>query len=143
MLRARRSPPTMDFAVPAINIVFLLLLFFITSGSQVNRSELSVAPPTAELLPGERLPRPLLAVTAAKALFLDGAAIDEAGLIRTISERRAVDPAAFATLHLLADRDMPARDVLLLIQRLRADLPLRLELVTRRPGKSAGAGAAR
>ncbi|KQT57503.1 MULTISPECIES: ExbD/TolR family protein [unclassified Aureimonas] len=132
MLKARKSPPTMDFAVPAINIVFLLLLFFITSGSQVNRPELSVAPPTAELLPGDRLPRPLLTVMPEGALFLDGEAIEEADLLSTIAARRLADPSAFATLNIMADRTFSARDLLTLMDRLRGDTGMALKIVTRR-----------
>lgn len=139
MLKARKSPPTMDFAVPAINIVFLLLLFFITSGSQVNKPELGIAPPTAELLPGDRLPRPLLAVMPEGALFLDGEAIAEADLLSTIAARRLADPAAFATLNIMADRSFSARRLLALMDRLRGGSDMALKLVTRREGP-AGAG---
>lgn len=132
MLRARKSPPTMDFAVPAINIVFLLLLFFITNGSQVNRPELDVAPPIAELLPGDRLPRPLLAVRPDGTLHLDGQAVSQADLLATIAARRAAEPSAFATLNILADRTMPARDLLALMDRLRGGSDMALKLVTRR-----------
>lgn len=132
MLKARTSPPKMDFAVPAINIVFLLLLFFITSGSQVNRPELEVAPPTVELLPGDRLPRPLLAVAASGALHLDGTVISERDLLTMIAERRESDTNAFPTLNILADRAMPARDLLALMDRLRDGTGMALKLVTRR-----------
>ena len=128
MLRARTSPPTLDFAVPAINIVFLLLLFFITNGSQVNRPELTVAPPTVERLPGDRLPRPLLAVSADGALHLDGDAVSE----QELRERLSAPGTAAATLNILADRTMPARDLLALMGRLRGEGGLVLKLVTRR-----------
>lgn len=132
MLKARKSSPTMDFAVPAINIVFLLLLFFITSGSQVNRPELTVVPPSAELLRGDRLPRPLLAVMGDGRLFLDGIETGEADLVRTIAARRDGGANAFATLNILADRGMPARELLAIMDRLRGDTTLVLKLVTRR-----------
>lgn len=132
MLKARKSPPAMDFAVPAINIVFLLLLFFITSGSQVNRPELNVAPPTAELLPGDRLPRPLLAILPDGSLHLDGQATSEADLVAAIEAGRLGRPAARSTLSILADRSLSARDLLALMDRLRGATGLSLQLVTRR-----------
>ncbi|KQT53708.1 hypothetical protein ASG43_17905 [Aureimonas sp. Leaf454] len=128
ILRARTSPPTLDFAVPAINIVFLLLLFFITNGSQVNRAELSVTPPTVETLPGDRLPRPLLAVATDGSLHLDGVLVLEPDLVSALSKGGA----AASDLNILAERTMPARDLLALMARLRVQTGRSMTLVTRR-----------
>lgn len=122
----------MDFAVPAINIVFLLLLFFITSGSQVNRPELDVAPPTAELLPGDRLPRPLLAIGADGALSLDGRSTSEADLLAEIASGGLSRTGPTPVLNILADRSLSARELLALMDRLRGSSGLVLKLVTRR-----------
>src|SRR6187402_3428630 len=69
---ARRRP---DFSMAMINIVFLLLLFFLIAGSVVQKPETTVDIPLATKLPLENLPRPLLVVSYDNALFLDGQAV--------------------------------------------------------------------
>lgn len=119
MLPARKPAPSMDFAIPTINIVFLLLLFFVVSGSQSMQAERAVAPPVAEVTSPERLPRPLLAVRGDGALFLDGQATTLEALEATIRRVRTENLAAFARLNILAERSLPARDLLALMDRLR------------------------
>src|SRR5690606_36275072 len=54
--RRRRKP---DFSLTTVNIVFLLLLFYLATGSLIKKSELETDIPVTEELPLERLPRPL------------------------------------------------------------------------------------
>ncbi|MBS3650131.1 biopolymer transporter ExbD [Pseudaminobacter sp. 19-2017] len=129
-----------DFTLTMINIVFLLLLFFLTTGSLTNRQEAQSTVPVTRNLPLERLPRPLLLIEEDGSLFLDGAAVyrDEVGpaakrALQTIGRDDAV-------LSLLAQRDMPARPLLNLVEQLRAE-GLPLQLVTLRQPLDTGASA--
>lgn len=55
--RPRRA---VDFSLAIVNIVLLLIFFFLISGTLVRRDELAVVPPETSDLPLDRLPRPLL-----------------------------------------------------------------------------------
>lgn len=113
----RRKP---DFTLTMINIVFLLLLFFLTTGSLTNRNEAQADIPFTRDLPLEKLPRPLLLIEAGGDLFLDGKAQPRATLV---GDARAALVAAGdpgASLNLLAQKEMPARDFLAIAQALRA-----------------------
>ena len=129
-----------DFTLTMINIVFLLLLFFLTTGSLINREEAQSTIPVTRNLPLERLPRPLLLILEDGSLFLDGGAVsrDELGS----AAKRAVQAIGRedAVLSLLAQRDMSAAPLLNLVEALRAD-GLPLQLVTLRQPLEAGASA--
>ena len=71
MLRTARKLEKLDFPFATINIILLLLFFFIVTGSIVGKNETSVAPPLTSRLATERLPRPLLVIDKAGALYLD------------------------------------------------------------------------
>jgi biopolymer transport protein ExbD len=62
----------MEFALPTINVIFLLMLYFLIDGTIVQRNELSVAPPEIAEVPTDRLPRPLLLIADGGQFFLDG-----------------------------------------------------------------------
>ena len=71
MRQVAHKPERLDFGFGLINIVLLLLFFFIVTGSIVGRNEAGVAAPLTSKLATERLPRPLLVVDKAGALFFD------------------------------------------------------------------------
>ncbi len=71
MLRVTRKQEKLDFPFATINIILLLLFFFIVTGSIVGKTETTVAPPVTSQLATERLPRPLLVIDKAGALYLD------------------------------------------------------------------------
>lgn len=72
---------SMDFSLPAINIILLLLFFFIVAGTVAAREEARTAPPVTADLPLERLPRPLLLLADDGSLWLDGATLARAELV--------------------------------------------------------------
>ena len=100
-----------DFAMATVNIVLLLVLFFLIAGSMVQSGEDAVDLAETHELPLDRLPRPLLAVDADGAWALDGVAVAPDGLAA------ALGPVPPATLYVLADRDLPADALLALVQR--------------------------
>ena len=55
---ARKIP--LDFSLTTVNIVLLLIFFFLVSGSLIETEELSVDLAQTTELPLDRLPRPLL-----------------------------------------------------------------------------------
>jgi biopolymer transport protein ExbD len=112
----RRKP---DFTLTMINIVFLLLLFFLTTGSLTNRNEAQADIPFTRDLPLEKLPRPLLLLTADGSLFLDGKAQPRATLMVDAKAALAATGDPDAALNLLAQKEMAARDFLKVAQELR------------------------
>ncbi|MBX3570561.1 MAG: biopolymer transporter ExbD [Rhizobiaceae bacterium] len=129
-----------DFTLTMINIVFLLLLFFLTTGSLTNRDEAQSGVPVTSDLPLERLPRPLLLLQTDGTLALDGhrVTIETAGA--AARQALAAIGKPDAALNLLADPSIPASTLLTLAERLRSDgLPIQLVTV-RRAAKGPGAG---
>lgn len=129
-----------DFTLTMINIVFLLLLFFITTGSLTNRNEAQSTVPVTRDLPLERLPRPLLLLQLDGSLFLDGRAVGEGDLVA--AAKAAVDATGQAEtpLNVLAQPDMPALPFLAVTERLRsAGIPVRIVTVRQRATSGAAA----
>lgn len=121
---ARRRP---DFSLATINIVFLLLLFFLIAGTVVQKAETDVDIPLATKLPLENLPRPLLVVSAEGGLFLDGQPLTEDVLATRASDSLKLRG---AFINILADRDQPATRLLDVLAVLAgAGLPARIVTV--------------
>ena len=113
-----------DFTLTMINIVFLLLLFFLTTGSLSNREETQATVPETHTLPMERLPRPLLLLEADGRLLLDGQAISREELVA--AAKRATE-ATGQPVSILAQRDMAASTFLTIAETLRTkQVPLQI-----------------
>jgi biopolymer transport protein ExbD len=119
-------PRRPDFSLAIVNIVFLLLLFYLASGSLVARSELEADVPFTRELPLELLPRPLLLLDADGSMHLDGrpvvtadlseavrAAAQEGGVINVLAARSMAGRDLLATLSLLDIADIEVRLVTL------------------------------
>jgi biopolymer transport protein ExbD len=128
-----------DFTLTMINIVFLLLLFFLTTGSLTNREEKQSTIPFTRNLPLERLPRPLLLMESDGSLFLDGRAISRDVVVEAARAAIEATGRTDTPLSLLAQRDMAAAGFLSVAEALRA-AGLGLQVVTLR--EPAGSGAA-
>jgi len=105
LLPPRRPPLRPDVSLAIVNIVLLLILFFLASGALINAS----APLNVELaetsdLDIAHLPRPVLAVTADGGLELDGDPV----LLADLAQALAADQ----VLHLVIGREAPATRVL-------------------------------
>lgn len=125
-----RERPRMEFALPTINVVFLLMLYFLVAGTLAERDELSVAPPETTPYPSERLPRPLLLVTDDGRLLLDGRTIAEDEV--AASGREALDATGVSELNLLVPSTMSAAPFLGILSELdSAGVPVRLVTVER------------
>jgi len=96
---ARQQP---DFSLATVNIVLLLVLFFLVAGTIVAEDEQAVALPETVDLPLDELPRPLVRVREDGDLGLDGVPMT----LTAIVERLTADAAP--EVFLLAAREMPA-----------------------------------
>lgn len=105
MIRGSRlSPPRerhkMDSALAIVNIVLLLIFFFLTTGSLSTSTNVTVTLPDTTELPLDLLPKPLLTITPEGEMTLDGVSVPQGGL----AEALVNDP----LLHVLADREANA-----------------------------------
>lgn len=126
---ARKIP--LDFSLTTVNIVLLLIFFFLVSGSLIETEELSVDLAQTSELPLDRLPRPLLLMDVGDKLKLNGDPVTFDTLRASLTPLLNADR---PRLHILADRDVPASALVSLIQR--ADLQgIEIKLVTLRQFK--------
>ncbi len=91
--------PKLDSSMFIVNIVLLLILFFLATGRLLNEASLGVDLSETEELPVERLPRPLL-VLRGDAVELNGTPVAAADLPRLLEDVPRV--------HLLVAREAPA-----------------------------------
>ena len=107
LARKPRRRERLEFALPTINIIFLLMLYFLVAGTIVQKDELGVAPPETSRVATDRLPRPLLSINDAGAMTLDGVLVTVAEL--PAAAQAATGPNAQAhQLNILAPAGMPA-----------------------------------
>ena len=119
---ARTAP---DFGLAQVNIVLLLVLFFLVVGTIVETSEQAVRLPETVDLPLERLPRPLLLIDGGDTWQLDGEGLAPLDAVARLIE----NPDGVTRVHLLAAQDLPA-DVLFAALRRLEDTGLGVALVT-------------
>ncbi len=107
-LRAFRRRPRTDPALPTINIVFLLLLFFLLAGTLTAPGESEIDPARIDATAGNRLPRPLLSITEDGVLGLDGRRIDRAELADAVAGLPVPPGDRKPTLYVLAASGLSA-----------------------------------
>jgi len=126
-----------DFILPMINIVFLLLLFFLTAGSLANRNEAQSGVPVTATLPLERLPRPLVLVQADGSLELDGRSVGRNDLLGQLQAAFAASARDRLPVSVLADPAMPAAALLGIVDLLReAGVEVRLVTLRSNPAQA-------
>ena len=118
-----RKPP--DFGLAQVNIVLLLVLFFLVVGTIVETSEQAVKLPETTDLPLERLPRPLLLIDGSDTWQLDGEAMTPIETVTYLIE----NPESLRQVNLLMAQDLPA-DALFDVLRRLEDTGLGVALVT-------------
>ena len=118
-----RKPP--DFGLAQVNIVLLLVLFFLVVGTIVETSEQAVKLPETTDLPLERLPRPLLLIDGSDTWQLDGEAMTPIETVTYLIE----NPENLRQINLLVAQDLPA-DALFDVLRRLEDTGLGVALVT-------------
>ncbi len=122
-----------DFSLSTVNIVLLLVLFFMVVGAPADQAERDLDLPITRDLPLDVLPRPLLLISPEGGdLVLDGVPVSRAALLQAIA---AGGP---QRLHLLVARDYPARALLNLTTSLSGAGAEVLLVTLRLPRSSAG-----
>lgn len=124
----KRPPP--DFGLAQVNIVLLLVLFFLVVGTIVETDELAVDLSVTEDLPLERLPRPLLLIDPEGNWALDGTRMSRADVLLALSDQ----PDDITMVHILAPKTMPADALVAVLQQLE-QTPLGATLVTLKTGQ--------
>lgn len=125
--RARLREPPM---VPMINIVFLLLLYFMLAGS-LNEQSVSLIPPVSHS--SDRPETGVLVITATRSGFIliEGAEINPADLAAVLADR--LGDARQARIQLAADEASPSRVLHQVIDASQALGVRQIQLLTR-PG---------
>jgi biopolymer transport protein ExbD len=127
--RVRRRE-RMEFALPTINIIFLLMLYFLIAGTIVQKDELRVAPPITTENATSRLPRPLLVISDTGTFTLDGLPLPREELVAAAAKAIADPLAQTPQLNVLAPRDMAAAPFLEILAAFGAGgVPVRLVTV--------------
>ncbi|GLQ58024.1 ExbD/TolR family protein [Devosia nitrariae] len=107
--RRRRDGP--DFALPMINVIFLMMLYFLVAGTITQRDELAIVPPLTQSYPPERLPRPLLVIVDTQTVLIDGRPLERGNLAAGIQTGLNGAPGS-QTVNILAPRSMAADTLL-------------------------------
>jgi len=114
--------------LPLINVVFLLLIFFMLAGRIAASDPFQVAPPRSETQAATEAGDMLVLVAADGRLALDGKLIEQDALQSTVAARLAENDAA--AVRLKADGGTEAVTVVALMEALREAGLERLELLT-------------
>lgn len=117
-LRRRSAPPEGENVLPMINVVFLLLIFFMIAGA-IERADLfNVNPPVAGAAREADGDGGVLLVAADGRLALDGTPVSRDGLADALAAFRQARPEA--VLKVKADARTEALEVVGLLEDLRA-----------------------
>lgn len=121
------EPIRPDVSLFIVNIVLLLILFFLATGSLVSTPDEGVRISETRDLPIDQLPKPVLIVEEDGRLTLDGEELAVDGLPQAM--------VGHSVLHVLIDRTAPALDLLNLVnQPGMENLDIRLVTIHRSEG---------
>lgn len=99
-LPPRRPSHQPDSALAIVNIVLLLIFFFLTTGSLLNSDSVEIDLPETTELPLDQLPKPLLFVDSEGQMTLDETPVAPGELNALLIDS--------PRLHVLADRELSA-----------------------------------
>lgn len=122
----RRATNAEDNVLPLINVVFLLLIFFMVSGTLIQEPPFALTPPTTRHAEPLDSRQEYLAIGADGRLAWMGEAIQPDALADRLSRRERPD----APLQVRADRRLEARSLTELLAELRAGGVARIQLLT-------------
>jgi len=112
-----------------INVVFLLLLFFVVTGTIVYQHDRSILPPTSMLLNPGKAPVDGIYVDADGTLRFRGEVQGAAGIARALGAGAESDPVA-RTVQVVADRRLRAQTLLGIVKDLKGHGLTSLSIVT-------------
>ena len=126
-----RSPVEASLAL--INVVFLLLLFFVVTGTIVYQHDRSIVPPTSILLNTGKATADAVYINAEGTVSFRGVVQDPAEIARVLREGSEAegrqDPVA-RTVRLVADHRLKARALLAVVEDFKAQGLDSLSIVT-------------
>ena len=99
-LPERPKAKEIDSALAIVNIVLLLIFFFLATGSIMSSRSVEVSLPETTELPLDLLPKPLLVVSTDGVMTLDGEPLEVGTLAKALIDS--------PSLHVLADRELNA-----------------------------------
>jgi biopolymer transport protein ExbD len=102
-LPERRKAKEVDSALAIVNIVLLLIFFFLATGSLVSSGSIEISLPETTVLPLDLLPKPLV-VTNEGEMTLDTIPLAAGDLAAALIDS--------PSLHVLADRELNAAKLL-------------------------------
>lgn len=117
-----------DSVLPLINVVFLLLIFFMVAGRLSASDPFRISPPRSASEAAVDIEEMLILVGADGRIALDGTELDAATLAKTVGERIAEAPET--PVQLKADGRAEADHVIALMEKLRAAGLPKLQLLT-------------
>ena len=123
---SRRTSNAEDNVLPLINVVFLLLIFFMVSGTLMQEPPFELSPPSTQHAETQESQADYLAIGADGRLAWAGESIDKDEL----SERLVQRPNPDSPLHVRADRKLTARDLNDLLATLRSGGVAQIQLLT-------------
>lgn len=126
--RQRPPPASEERILPLINVVFLLLIFFMLAGTLSIREPFAVSPPlSASQTPAS--PEPIRVLMGRDGqLALDGEEMAGSALLGAIAKAVGQDPEV--RVELKADAKVPGNQVVVLLEQLRAVGLDRISLLT-------------
>ncbi|OEY66265.1 ExbD/TolR family protein [Marinobacter sp. X15-166B] len=136
-MRFSATPPKKDLAaddnlVPLINIVFLMLIFFMVAG-QITASDAALVQPPESLTAAQAKEHPVtLLVTATGAMYLDDDEVTAEQLVSALGVRldAAADPDDVSVL-VKADAELPVDELHQVLRHIRNSGLLRVALLAR------------
>jgi len=118
-----------DRVLPLVNVVFLLLIFFMIAGQMVQQEEFNVAPPLSEAGGSDRIRTGTVEISVSGEIAFEGASVSDDDLRRlmaTKAQEKALPP-----LRVKADGGAEAVRVIEVMALLRDAGIKRVELVAR------------
>jgi biopolymer transport protein ExbD len=109
ILPVERHKHKSDVALAIVNIVLLLIFFFLTTGQMLGSADYAVELSETADLPIDNLPKPILIVDKDGSMTLDGEPV--------ASDLLGPALAGETVVHVLIDRDAPASDLIALLSR--------------------------
>jgi len=140
-LHRARAKTDEERILPLINVVFLLLIFFMIAGRLSASDPFPVTPPSSRSEAQPELRRLTVLIGADGALAVDGVEVEEAALELVVSERLEAERST--RIQLKADGGVSAQRAVAVMERLRTAGVDRLHLLTiPAPGPERAAGSA-
>ncbi len=123
----KRAQSDDERVLPLINVVFLLLIFFMLAGQLASADPFRIEPPQSRSEGSDAAAELTVLVGADGRLALDGQELTAQALQAAVAERLAAEPAT--SLRLKADGAAEATQVVAVMERLRAAGVERLRLL--------------